>query len=90
MLLLSHLIVAVSIVATSAIAASVADVSTDGVAALVQRRLPQHADAFEFTLVNISTSTTRENDSYTVTSTVGGKIVVEGNTVSALLSGYVI
>ncbi|KAH8648643.1 putative alpha-N-acetylglucosaminidase [Xylariales sp. PMI_506] len=59
---------------------------TAGVEALVQRRIPQHASSFEFAIVNATTDPTY--DTYTVSSTSDGKILVQGNTVSALLSGF--
>ncbi|KAI8628560.1 glycoside hydrolase family 89 protein [Xylariaceae sp. FL1651] len=63
--------------------------STAGVAALVQRRMPQHAPSFQFVIVNATNATTTEpvNDSYVVSSMSNGKILVQGNTVSALLAG---
>ena len=70
----------------AAVAAVSAGLSTTGVEALVQRRLPQHASSFQFELVNLSTT---GNDSYVVTTTDDSRILVQGNTLSALLSGYV-
>ncbi|KAI0400241.1 glycoside hydrolase family 89 protein [Xylaria palmicola] len=67
--------------------------STAGVESLVRRRLPRHAEAFRFEIVgaNDTPQTKREaervNDSYVVTSTGSGKVLVQGNTVGALLAG---
>ncbi|KAK5996206.1 Alpha-N-acetylglucosaminidase [Cladobotryum mycophilum] len=58
--------------------------STAGVEALVRRRLPQHADAFEFTLVDGHDD---NDESYIVKSSGDGKVHVQGTTLSALLSG---
>ncbi len=62
--------------------------SIAGVEALVQRRLPQHVNSFQFEIVNASQPNGLGSDRYVVSS-VGGKIVVQGNSLSALLSGYV-
>ncbi|KAI1826032.1 glycoside hydrolase family 89 protein [Xylaria intraflava] len=69
-----------------------ATISTAGVESLVRRRLPHHAESFQFKIVNAvknetGTGVERENDSYVVSSTKNGKILVQGNSVSALLSG---
>jgi alpha-N-acetylglucosaminidase len=69
--------------------------STAGVESLVQRRLPQHAASFQFEVVdaiNVTQTETeaeieRINDSYIVSSTNDGKILVQGNTVGALFAG---
>lgn len=63
--------------------------STDGIYGLVKRRLPQHADSFEFALVNETKKNAAVNDQYVVSSTSDGKILVEGNSLSALSSGLV-
>ncbi|KAI2640276.1 glycoside hydrolase family 89 protein [Xylaria nigripes] len=69
-----------------------ATVSTAGVESLVQRRLPHHAGSFKFEIVNFgcvakhNNVTERENDRYVV-STDKGKVLVQGNTVNALISG---
>ncbi|KAH8900379.1 putative alpha-N-acetylglucosaminidase [Thozetella sp. PMI_491] len=74
--------------ATAAVAAAVdSAISTKGVEALVQRRLPQHAASFQFAIANASDSSGSSLDSYTVSSTSDGKILVQGNTASALLTG---
>ena len=62
--------------------------SVAGVEALVQRRLPQHVDSFQFEIVNASQPNGLGGDRYVVSS-AGGKILVQGNSLSALLSGYV-
>ena len=62
--------------------------SIAGVEALVQRRLPQHVNSFQFEIVNASQANGLGSDRYVVSS-AGGKILVQGNTLSALLSGYV-
>lgn len=61
--------------------------STAGVEALVQRRLPHHSKSFEFAIVNATASTELVNDTFKVSSTHNGKLLIQGNTVSALLSG---
>lgn len=62
--------------------------STAGIEALVKRRLPDHADAFEFRIRSTDRAQTPIPDIYTVTSADNGKILVEGTTLSALASGY--
>jgi alpha-N-acetylglucosaminidase len=65
--------------------------SIQGILDLVQRRLPEHEGNFEFRLVGNGTAsssiTTKQNDQYSVSSTTGGKILVEGNSLIALASG---
>jgi alpha-N-acetylglucosaminidase len=61
-------------------------VSTAGVESLVQRLLPQHASSFRFALVDAPNADVTK-DTYTVSSTNDGSILVQGNSVSALLSG---
>lgn len=89
MRLLPGVILTVTVAIQGAVAMAAANVSTTGVEALVRRRLPQHDEAFQFELVNVSTAASRGNDTYVVSSTTDGKILVEGNTLSALLSGYI-
>jgi alpha-N-acetylglucosaminidase len=60
--------------------------STAGIEALVQRRLPRHVHSWEFSIVNASVPG-QGNDTYTVSSTKNGTILVEGNTISALSMG---
>lgn len=60
--------------------------STSGIKDLVNRRLPAHVDDFEFRLLE-SGILADENDVYGVSSTDDGKILVEGNSLSALSSG---
>jgi len=68
----------------------VATQSTKGILDLVQRRLPKHVNDFEFlVLVNGTANITKAvNDNYVVSSTSDGKILVEGNSLSALSSGW--
>jgi alpha-N-acetylglucosaminidase len=66
--------------------AGIAAPSTAGIKALVQRRLPRHAESFEFAIVN-ATQPGQQNDSYTVSSTSHDKILIQGNTLSALSTG---
>lgn len=61
--------------------------STAGVESLVKRRLPSHANSFEFALEPSSHGSSLTNDTYSVSSTKDGKIRIEGTTTSALLSG---
>jgi len=59
--------------------------TTDGISGLVQRLLPNHVDSFEFQLTGQKNAT--ENDSYNVSSAANGKILVAGNSASALAVG---
>ncbi|KAF2967071.1 hypothetical protein GQX73_g6497 [Xylaria multiplex] len=71
--------------------------STAGVESLVRRRLSQHAKSFQFEIIegleadgtqtDTEIETERVNDSYVVSSTNDGKVVVQGNTAGALLAG---
>lgn len=65
--------------------------STQGIIDLVARRLPSHVDTFEFLLTANESlpiiSSTKTNDEYRVSSTSGNKILVEGNSLSAISSG---
>jgi alpha-N-acetylglucosaminidase len=64
--------------------------STAGIEALVRRRIPDHADNFQFALVDNSTTgthNTSSNDAYTVADLSNGTIRVEGTTLSALATG---
>lgn len=61
--------------------------STTGIESLLQRRLPQHAHKFEFSVVNATSL--GENDAYTVANAENGRIKVEGSSLSALATGYV-
>lgn len=69
-------------------ASTVVAQSTEGIYKLVQRRLPDHADSFRFTLVN-ATQTTGSYDQYVVSTAVNGTVMVQGSSLSALSSGYV-
>ena len=67
--------------------------STRGIIDLVQRRLPNHVDDFTFRILEdsmepINTATNVSNDVYSVSSTPDGKILVEGNSLIALASGW--
>ncbi|TVY80301.1 Alpha-N-acetylglucosaminidase, partial [Lachnellula suecica] len=80
------------IVGFVAVVTAVTAQSTQGILDLVQRRLPNHVDAFEFRLTGnetfpISTAIRAVNDEYTISSTSDGKTLVEGNSVIALASG---
>ncbi|QKX62920.1 uncharacterized protein TRUGW13939_10088 [Talaromyces rugulosus] len=59
--------------------------STAGIEALVHRRLPQHVHSFEFSIANASSA--GSSDAYTVSTAHGGKVKVEGNSLSALATG---
>lgn len=69
-------------------ASTVVAQSTHGLYDLVQRRLPNHADSFRFTLVNTTQNTTNY-DQYVVSTALNGTILVQGSSLSALSSGYV-
>ncbi|KOS20680.1 Alpha-N-acetylglucosaminidase [Escovopsis weberi] len=87
MRLLSAVAWAVSVVHVAAAAAS-RQPSTAGIEALLKRRLPDHADAFELSLVEpCSQDSNKTVESYYVQNGKDGKIVVEGSTISAILSG---
>jgi alpha-N-acetylglucosaminidase len=67
--------------------------STAGLTDLVQRRIPQHVDSFIFQInanntehSDVVSQTSRPLDEYTVSST-SGKILIEGNSLSALAAG---
>ena len=62
--------------------------STAGIEDFVQRRLPHHVHDFEFSLDEVKHSA-QSNDTYKVSSAKNGKILVEGNSLSALMSGLV-
>lgn len=65
--------------------------STEGIYSLVKRRMPEHANSFQFSLVNVTNETKtpseKPNDRYIVSTSEDGKIQVEGNSLSALSSG---
>ena len=68
------------------------NVSTAGIEALVQRRLPNHANDFVFTIAAAPASYATSNDSqqvdqYTVSNGGNGTIHVSGNSPIALASG---
>ena len=62
--------------------------STAGIEDFVQRRLPRHVHDFEFSL-DEGKHSAQSNDTYKVSSSRNGKILVEGNSLSALMSGLV-
>lgn len=61
--------------------------STDGITALVQRRMPNHVNQFQFQLVDDKGTNATVNDRYNVLSGADGKVVVQGNSASALAIG---
>ena len=63
-----------------------AEPSCAGIEALVQRRLPNHANSFEFSINAMETSSAQK-DGYTVSTTEDGKIHVQGTSTSAALYG---
>jgi alpha-N-acetylglucosaminidase len=66
--------------------------STQGIYNLLQRRMPQHADSFQFSLVNVTGVASDDGDQpfdrYVVSTLSNGTVLVEGNSLSALSSGY--
>lgn len=94
----SDLLTWVFLAAASVVVALRTTTSTAGVESLVRRRLPRHAESFRFRIVDSLSDSAgngtetdaegeRVNDSYAVSSTRDGKILVQGNTVGALLAG---
>lgn len=69
-------------------AATALDMSTQGIENLARRRLPEYASKFRFSLVN-PTQDWGVNDSYNVSSTHDGRLLVQGTTLSALSKGSV-
>lgn len=89
MRLFGNAVTAISALASVSAAASA---STAGIEALVQRRLPNNANDFAFSLIASpaaygSANTTLQNDQYTVSSGHNGTIHISGNTAIALTSG---
>jgi alpha-N-acetylglucosaminidase len=77
----------ISAISGALLAASTAwSLSTQGIQNLLHRRLPAHSNNFQLSLVNVKANDTT-NDQYTVSSTKNGKILVEGNSLSALSTG---
>lgn len=65
------------------------DHSTEGITRLLERRLPNHVDDFEFSLTDpVRTPDNWTNDEFTVTSSEG-KIHIQGNSLSGITQGYV-
>lgn len=66
---------------------------TQGIYDLVRRRMPQHADSFQFSLLDtVQTQpdhTDQVKDQYLVSTLQNGTILIEGNSLSALSYGYV-
>jgi alpha-N-acetylglucosaminidase len=64
-----------------------------GIYDLVRRRIPQHADSFQFSLLDTVQSppdyTDQVKDQYVVSTLQNGTILIEGNSLSALSYGYV-
>lgn len=64
-----------------------------GIYDLVKRRMPQHADSFQFSLLdtvqNQSYHKNQVTDQYIVSTLQNGTVLVEGNSLSALTYGYV-
>lgn len=61
--------------------------STEGLYSLVKRRLPNHGDQFRFTL-DADFGNSDGYDQYLVQSADNGTVLVHGNSLSALSSGY--
>ncbi len=61
--------------------------STSGIESFVKRRLPKHAQNFEFAVTDAAESSAAANETYIVSSSDNGKIKVEGSTVSAVMQG---
>lgn len=80
-------LLAITSTAVAAPTARCSELSTTGIESLLQRRLPQHAEKFEFSIVNATSL--GENDVYAVSNGENGKIKVEGSSLSALATGYV-
>lgn len=79
-------------VALGIVAITAQSISTDGITDLVQRRLPDHVDDFEFQLsgnatISVFNITSAINDEYIISSTLNNKILIEGNSLIALASG---
>lgn len=79
-------------VGLSVATASTQTISTQGIYDLVKRRIPQYSDSFQFSLVNaiptvFLSASDKPNDQYVISSTSDGKVLIEGNSLSALSSG---
>lgn len=64
--------------------------STDGLYDLVKRRLPNHVDNFRFSLVSNITGSNAGYDQFLVQDAPNGTVIVQGTSLSALSSGYVV
>lgn len=62
--------------------------STKGIYDLVARRIPHHNDSFVFTLTGTEGHNETQLDEYIVSQRYGGKIEVQGSTVSAINYGF--
>lgn len=60
--------------------------STQGIEDLVKRRLPNYFDDFDFRFLE-GQSASSASDAYKISSAADGKVLVEGNSLSALSSG---
>ena len=60
--------------------------TTKGIVDLVQRRLPNQVDNFQFQLVDEKSNST-DNDRYAVSTGYNGTVLVQGNSVSSLAMG---
>jgi alpha-N-acetylglucosaminidase len=64
-----------------------------GIYDLVRRRMPQHADSFQFSLLdtvqNPPDHTDQVTDQYIISTPQNGTVLIEGNSLSALSYGYV-
>lgn len=67
--------------------ATAAAQSTDGLYGLIKRRLPNHVDRFRFTLDG-QFGNSDGYDQFVVQSADNGTVLVHGNSISALSSGY--
>lgn len=69
------------LLASGALLAHAATTSLDGISALVQRQIPQHADSFTFSLID------GDGDSFEISDSSGGGISVQCTTVNACARG---
>ena len=61
--------------------------STNGLYSLVKRRLPNHVENFQFSLVSNLTGSDDGYDQFVVQSSSNGSVLVQGTSLSALSSG---
>lgn len=81
--------IAVGIVALCGRGLLASHLSTAGIEGLLKRRLPNHADQFEFSLASSPHEATPSNDTFEISNADYGKIRIEGTSISAILTGYV-